>query len=91
MPVRSGFDSWVERYFTGAGFSGVVLLAEDPRFEGARRIWNGMIDRTPALIAYCRNTPDVKQRSALPGRPAGPCQSAAVAITSRSVRLPMAR
>jgi FAD/FMN-containing dehydrogenase len=50
----------VERYFTGAGFSGVVLLAEDPRFEGARRVWNGMIDRTPALIACCRDTPDVK-------------------------------
>jgi FAD/FMN-containing dehydrogenase len=60
MPARWGFDSSVERYFTGAGFSGVVLLAEDPRFEGARRIWNGMIDRTPALIACCRGTPDVK-------------------------------
>ena len=60
MPARRDFDSSAERYFTGAGFSGVVLLAEDPRFERARRVWNGMIDRTPALIACCRDTLDVK-------------------------------
>src|SRR5258708_21145375 len=60
MPARRGFDGWVGRYFTGAGFSGVVLLAEDPRFGAARRVWNGMIDRTPALIACCRDTPDVR-------------------------------
>lgn len=50
----------MERYFTGARFSGVLLSPEDPRFEEARRVWNGMIDRTPALIACCRDTSDVK-------------------------------
>ena len=60
MPARRDFDSSAERYFTGAGFSGVVLLAEDPRFERARRVWNGMIDRAPALIACCRDTLDVR-------------------------------
>jgi FAD/FMN-containing dehydrogenase len=59
MPARWGADSPAERYFTGAGFGGVVLLADDPRFEQARRVWNGMIDRTPALIARCRDTLDV--------------------------------
>ena len=60
MPARWDFDGSAERYFTGARFSGVVLLAGDPRFAGARRVWNGMIDRTPALIAYCRGISDVK-------------------------------
>jgi FAD/FMN-containing dehydrogenase len=60
MSARWGFGSSAERYFAGARFSGVVLLAEDPRFEEARRVWNGMIDRTPALIACCRDTLDVK-------------------------------
>jgi len=60
MPARWTFGSSVERYFTGARFSGALLLAGDPRFEGARRVWNGMIDRTPALIACCRDTSDVR-------------------------------
>jgi hypothetical protein len=68
----SPYHSAVERYFTGARFSGGLLLPGDPRFEEARRVWNGMIDRTPALIAYCRDTSDVKRLSALPGRLAVP-------------------
>ena len=60
MPARWNFVGSAERYFTDARFSGGLLLAGDSRFEGARRVWNGMIDRTPALIAYCRGTSDVK-------------------------------
>lgn len=33
----STYDSAVERYFTGARFSGVLLLPGDPRFEVAGR------------------------------------------------------
>jgi len=40
-------------------FSGEVLLPESDGYEGARRIWNAMIDKHPALIARCAGTPDV--------------------------------
>jgi FAD/FMN-containing dehydrogenase len=60
MQARWSGDDSVERYFTAAGFGGVLLSDRDPRFEGARRIWNGMIDRKPELIAYCGSAPDVK-------------------------------
>ena len=33
------------------GFRGEVLTASDPAYEEARRIWNGAIDRRPAVIA----------------------------------------
>ncbi len=38
---------------------GTILLQGDNGYEGARRIWNGMIDRRPALIARCSGTADV--------------------------------
>ena len=38
---------------------GPVLAPEDPAYGPARRIWNGAIDRKPALIARCRATSDV--------------------------------
>ena len=41
------------------GFSGEVLGREHPGFDEARRVFNGMIDRRPALIARCTTTADV--------------------------------
>jgi len=38
---------------------GTVLLRDDDGYDAARRIWNGAIDRKPALIARCFNTADV--------------------------------
>ena len=35
------------------GFGGEVLLPRDVAYESARRIWNAMIDKRPALIARC--------------------------------------
>ena len=32
---------------------GGVVLADDPGYDTARRVWNGNIDRRPALIARC--------------------------------------
>jgi len=45
----------------GKSLSGPVLLAGDPDYDGARRIWNGMFDRHPALIARCRSNDDVSR------------------------------
>ncbi len=39
--------------------TGPLLLADDPGYEQARHIWNGMHDKHPALIARCRNPADV--------------------------------
>jgi FAD/FMN-containing dehydrogenase len=38
---------------------GRLLLAGDDGYEAARKIWNGMIDRRPALIARCAGAADV--------------------------------
>ena len=40
-------------------FRGEVLLPTSPGYDGARRIWNGAIDRHPAGIARCTGTADV--------------------------------
>ena len=40
---------------------GRVLQSEDPEYDMARAIWNGMIDRRPALIARCVESGDVIQ------------------------------
>jgi FAD/FMN-containing dehydrogenase len=41
------------------GFEGELLAAADPGYESARRVWNGMVDRRPALIARCASERDV--------------------------------
>jgi FAD/FMN-containing dehydrogenase len=40
---------------------GELLIAADEQYNAARRVWNGNIDRYPALIARCSNTADVQQ------------------------------
>ncbi len=40
-------------------FGGPVDAPGDPGYEQARRVWNGMIDRRPALIAHCSGVADV--------------------------------
>jgi FAD/FMN-containing dehydrogenase len=39
--------------------SGDVIAPGQPGYEGARRVWNGMIDKRPALIARCADADDV--------------------------------
>jgi FAD/FMN-containing dehydrogenase len=40
-------------------FSGELIAPGNPRYETARRVWNGMVDRRPALIARCAHEGDV--------------------------------
>ncbi len=40
-------------------FAGTLIHPRDEGYEEARRVWNGSIDRYPALIARCSGTADV--------------------------------
>jgi FAD/FMN-containing dehydrogenase len=42
-----------------AGLGGRLLRAGDDGYDEARKVWNGMIDRRPALIARCAGVADV--------------------------------
>jgi FAD/FMN-containing dehydrogenase len=46
-------------------FSGAVVNPDDDRYDDARRVHNGLIDRRPALIARCRGTADIVDAIAL--------------------------
>lgn len=43
----------------GEAMSGPVFLSDHPEYEGSRKIWNGMHDKRPALIARCLSSEDV--------------------------------
>ncbi len=42
-----------------AGFLGELVRPDHPTYDDTRKIWNGHIDRRPALIARCRGVADV--------------------------------
>src|ERR687886_2658433 len=50
-------DSLVEGF--RSSLRGELLHLDDADYEDARRVWNGMIDKRPALIARCAGTADV--------------------------------
>lgn len=41
-------------------FRGILLHPESPDYNEARAVWNGMIDRKPALVARCKGVADIK-------------------------------
>ena len=44
-----------------ASLRGELLRPDDPGYDDARKIWNGMIDKRPALIGRCAGVADVIQ------------------------------
>jgi FAD binding domain/Berberine and berberine like len=57
-----GADIQVDRSALGelrAAFAGELISPDDASYEEHRRVWNGSIDRYPALIARCGGVADV--------------------------------
>lgn len=50
-------DKTVEGF--GSRLRGELILSSDAGYDAARAIWNGMIDKRPALIAQCTGPADV--------------------------------
>ena len=42
-----------------AAMDGRVLVPDDPDYDGAALVWNGAIDRSPAVVARCSSAADV--------------------------------
>ncbi|MDR6534438.1 FAD-binding oxidoreductase [Variovorax soli] len=40
---------------------GELVQPGDPAYEGARKVWNGAVDKRPAAIVYCTSADDVIQ------------------------------
>ena len=53
-PGGNGVDGFAQT------FQGELIWPDDPGYEQARRVWNGMIDKRPALIARCADAGDVR-------------------------------
>jgi FAD/FMN-containing dehydrogenase len=45
--------------------SGEVIVPGDPGYDEARKVWNGVIDRHPAVIARCADVADVVEAVAV--------------------------
>ncbi|WP_290815367.1 FAD-binding oxidoreductase [Halovivax sp.] len=58
-PTLSTLSADAIRDLTGR-FHGELVLPEDEGYDDARAVWNGMIDKYPAIIAYCSGTADVR-------------------------------
>ena len=52
--LRSVVDRWQSQ------FGGRLLARDHDEYDASRRIWNGMIDRRPAMVARCASPADVR-------------------------------
>lgn len=55
---RTSLDDHAVEEFR-AGLRGELIVPDHAEYDEARRVWNGMIDRRPALIARCAGVADV--------------------------------
>ena len=44
-----------------SSFQGSVISENHYDYEKARRVWNGVWDKKPALIAYCESIEDIQK------------------------------
>ena len=62
---------------------GGLIEKDDPDYAEARKLYNGMIDKRPLMIARCTDVADVIAMVRSRARAAISSQSAAAAITGR--------
>jgi hypothetical protein len=67
-------------------FRGQLVGPDDAGYGEHRRVWNGSIDRHPALIARCAGVADVLDALGLLAGPASPWRSGAAATASLACR-----
>jgi FAD/FMN-containing dehydrogenase len=60
VATLDGRESTVDIDELRGRFRGRLIEAGDDGYEAARRVWNGNIDRRPALIASCTGVEDVQ-------------------------------
>jgi FAD/FMN-containing dehydrogenase/pimeloyl-ACP methyl ester carboxylesterase len=57
--LGSALDGALEPALIAAGFGGEIVGRAHPRYDELRKVFNGMVDRRPALIARCGDARDV--------------------------------
>jgi FAD/FMN-containing dehydrogenase len=56
-PIENGSSRETARF--RRTLRGELVLPADPAYTRARQVWNGLVDKYPAAIAYCAGTADV--------------------------------
>src|SRR5262245_8129714 len=57
--IESSSPSKAQIEAFAASLHGDLIQPDDVRYDKARAVWNGMINRHPALVARCANVDDV--------------------------------
>jgi len=65
-----------------ARLHGELILPDDDGYDSARRVWNGMIDKYPALLCRCANRADVIRAAISPTASIFPSPSGVAATAS---------
>ena len=77
-------DEVIEAF--ASGLRGRVVRPGDDDYDEARRVWNGMIDKRPALIALCEASPTSWRPSTSPASTSCSSPSGAAGTTSPAPR-----